>query len=479
MSDSTSLRKQLTFTHVCAIIMGTMIGSGIFKKAAPMAALVGSPELLLGVWIFAGLVTLFGALSLAEVAAMMPETGGHYKYYQRMYGNAFAFISGWSVFAVIQSGSIAAIAYVFSDYTNSVFPLGQCSPELVQQWSLHLPLLGTISVLDNIGCKALSCAVIVSLSYVNIRGVENGGKVSTVFSSLKVLALLAIIALCFSSPGGSVQNFQSSSLTTPSGFALMAALSLALSKAFWAYDGWGSISYVGGEIRDAQKTLPRALFLSVVSVIILYVAINSAYIYILPMSEMAQSSLVAADVCKKVMGSAGASFIALAVMISTLGATNGTILNSARVYFAMAKDRLFFPSMASVHPRFATPHISLIVQALWSCVLVLSGSFETLTDMLIFVSWIYYAMSAYGVFVLRRKMPDAPRPYRVWAYPYVPIVFILVATAFVGSTLWADIYAFQQGSSASIPSLNGLFLSLSGAPLYWYFVRKKNEAQEG
>ncbi len=472
IGSSSSLKPQLRFVHVVSIIIGSMIGSGVFKKAAPMAALLGSAPWMLGVWLFAGVISLFGALSLAEIVSMMPQTGGQYRYYRILYGDAFAFVSGWSIFSVIQSGSIAAIAYVFSDYANSIVSLPLLPQSLVDSWTFYLPLLGKIAVLDAIGTKLVSCTVIAILTIVNIRGVRTGGRVATIFSTLKILSLVAIVILCFTSSYGSASHFHAESLQLPAGLGLMGALSLALSKAFWAYDGWGSIAYVGGEIQNPQRSVPRALFLGVFTVIVLYLLVNAAYIFILPIHEMAQSSLVAADVVIRVIGPLGASFIAAAVMISTLGACNGTVLNSARVYYAMAKDGLFFPSMGTVHPRYATPARSLIVQALWSCVLVLSGSFETLTDMLIFVSWIYYGMSAYGVIKLRRTHPDLPRPYRVWGYPYVPVAFIAVSIVFVVLIVKGEVESYMAGSAQTIPSLSGLVICATGLPLYWWFTKR-------
>ncbi len=443
-----------------------------------MATLLPSAPWMLSVWVVAGVVTLFGALSLAELAAMMPETGGQYKYYRMLYGKLFAFLSGWSIFSVIQSGSIAAIAYVFSDYTNSIVPLWQVPAAVVQQYSFALPLLGRIELLSNLGHKLLSASLILLLSWVNVRGVRSGGRVAGVFTTLKVLAILCLIVFCLGAQSGSLEHFTPRSMELPAGLGIVSAFSLALSKAFWAYDGWSSIAFVGGEVNNPQKTLPRALFVSVFSVIILYLLINAAYVYIMPMQDIARSQLIASDVANRVMGPVGSTFVAIAVMISTFGATNGTILSSARVYFAMARDQLFFPLVGRVHPRFATPHVSIWVQAAWSILLLITGSFETLTDMLIFVSWIFYTMSVVGVIIFRKRLPEAERPYKVWAYPFVPLVFIVVAGLFVCSTLWGDLSAYLNGSADSIPSLNGLIISLSGVPLYYYFIRRRPKQSE-
>lgn len=471
-STSASLQARLGLFSTTAIVVGTMIGSGIFKKTAPMAAALGSPELIIGTWIAAGLITLCGALSVAEVTAMMPQSGGQYRFYQHMYGRAFAFVSGWAIFTVIQTGSIAAIAYVFSHYVNSVVPLVTVPPDVVNATSLSIPVFGTISVLDSLGIKALTCGLIVLLTLVNVRGVVFGGSLSGVFTVLKVLAVVAIIAcgLLATSPAAAAHD--TIPISVPAGIALVPAIMLAMSKAFWAYDGWGSIAYIGDEVRDAQRTLPRAIIMGVSMVIVLYVLINMAYLHALPVQNIAASSLVAADVMVQAVGAHGAMFVAVVVMVSTLGAVNGTILNSARVYYAMACDGLFFSSMRKVHPRFNTPSASLYVQCLWSCLLVVTGTFETLTDMLIFVSWIFYGMSAYGVFVLRRTMPNAVRPYKVWGYPVVPIVFIAFSAVFLVITVGSEVSAYANGTQPSIPSVTGVLITLTGIPFYLMFKRR-------
>ncbi|MFM8437578.1 MAG: APC family permease, partial [Candidatus Kapaibacterium sp.] len=405
----TSLKARLGVFSTTAIVVGTMIGSGIFKKTAPMAALLGSADLIILVWVVAGLVTLCGALSVAEVTAMMPQSGGQYRFYHHMYGERFAFLSGWSIFTVIQTGSIAAIAYVFSDYANSIVPLPALPASLVQSASVSLPLFGTVSVLDTIGVKLLTCGLIIALTVVNVRGVHFGGGISSVLTVLKIAAVLTIIIAGLLASGvtpgtgaAGVPPVRPSPIIVPTGWSLLIALTFAMSKAFWAYDGWGSIAYIGDEVREARRTLPIAIIAGVTLVVAVYVAINLAYLHALPVDVIARSTLVAADVMIAAIGSGGALFVAIVVMVSTLGAVNGTILNSARVYYAMACDGLFFASLKRVHPRHATPHVSLYTQCAWSCVLVVTGTFETLTDMLIFVSWIYYGMSALGVFILRR-----------------------------------------------------------------------------
>lgn len=461
-----------------SIVVGGVIGSGIFKKPAVMAEQLGSPEMLLGVWILAGILTLFGALTNAEIAGMISATGGQYVFFKEMYGKFFSYIYGWSMFAVVQTASIASITYVFSEAADSFIHLPHLSPS-AEAFSIHLPFIGAIQPLQNIGVKLVTVAAILLLSAVNYIGVAFGGAVQTLFTALKVAALVGIVALAFFSGGGSAANYVTDMASAPQGWALAGAVVAALSGAFWAFDGWNNITYIAGEVRDPQRNIPRSLMVGMAIIIAVYLLVNLAYLYILPVETMAKSGLVAVDVVAVVLGGMNPGYAALAagiiafcIMISTFGTSNGTILASARLYFAMSRDRLFFRSHGELHRKFRTPGNALIVQAVWSCILVFSGTFDTLTDMLIFVSWLFYTMGAAGVFILRKKMPDVPRPYRVWGYPVIPAIFVIFAAAFVVLTVYSDIDNYLTGKSAIINSVFGLVLVALGIPFYMYFTRE-------
>lgn len=477
-----SLLPTLGLFTTVAMITGSIIGSGVFRKPALMASQLGSPELLILVWVLAGLLTLFGALTNAEIASMLSATGGQYIFFQKIYGNFVAYLYGWAVFAVIQTGSIASIAYVFGDYTQYFVTLPRFAPELEQSVTFYIPFIGTIFPLANIGVKLVTIGAISLLTGVNYLGVRFGGIVQGVFTTLKLAAMAFLIVAAFTYSGGSVANFVTDAPNSPaasaSGIGLIFLLVTGLAGAFWTYDGWNSITYIAGEIKNPNRTIPRALFIAMMIVITTYVSINLAYLYVMPVEAMAKSTLVASDVAKIVMGAIGGTFIAAAVMISTFGTTNGTILASARVYYAMANDKLFFQSSGTIHPTYRTPGNALIIQALWTCCLVLSGTFDTLTDMLIFVTWIFYAMGAYGVFILRKRMPDAPRAYKVFAYPFVPATFVIIATLYVFITLYNDIVAYMQNQTPIINSVFGLFLVATGLPFYWYFRKKYGKPVE-
>ena len=480
-TDSRSLSAGLIpslglFTTIMLVI-GGVIGSGIFRKPGIMAAQVGSPELLLGVWVLAGLLTLFGALTNAEIAGMMPETGGQYVYFERMYGPFFAFLYGWATFAVMQSGSIAAVAYVFAEYAGHFVKLPELSPALAG-WSFHVRYVGDIAPFKEIGTRGLAAALIVVLTAINYLGVRFGAMVQNVFTIAKVGAMLLLVLGVFTlATGGTMAN-----LTTPSaqihlsGLALAAGIVAALQGAFWAYDGWNKLTYIAGEVKQPQRNIPLGLAWGMLIVTAIYLLMNVAYAYVLPIDQMAKSRLVAADVADRCFAGGG-RWIAAAVMISTFGTTNSIILATARVYFSMARMNVFPARLGNVHPRFHTPAASLVAQGVWSVVLLFSGTFDTLTDMLIFVSWAFYAVGAYGVFVMRRKEPNAPRPYKVPGYPVVPWLFILFALLYLVFTVYNDIVGYRAAVAAGQPRLiNSAFgtaLVLVGTPIFFFYRRQK------
>lgn len=462
------------------LVVGGVIGSGIFRKPGVMAGYLGSTELLLAVWVLAGVITLFGALTNAEISSFITETGGQYVFFERMYGPFVAYLFGWAVFAVIQTGSIAALAYVFAEYFTKLQPL----PELggaAAGWSFHVPFVGDIAPLREFGVKCLASFVIVVLTTVNYLGVRLGGVVQNIFTVAKLGGMAALFLAAFLVPGagGSVKHLSTSvHALQKHGFELLVAIAAALQGAFWAYDGWVKTTFFAGEVRDPQRTVPRATVLGMFIVTGIYLALNLAYCWVLPAELMAQSRLVAADVAERVM-SGGAKWIAVVVMCSTFGANNATVLASARVYFAMARRNVFPALLGRAHPRFHTPAASLVVQGLWSIALVFSGTFDQLTDTLIFVSWIFYGMGAYGVFVLRRKEPDAPRPYKVPGYPWVPGIFVAFSAVFLVLTMVNDVTTYRAAVAAGKPAVInfalGTALVVVGVPIY-FFYRKRNAA---
>ncbi|MCU0914603.1 MAG: amino acid permease [Planctomycetes bacterium] len=481
------LSRELGLITAIACGVGSMIGSGIFKKPGLMATQVGSPELLVVVWIVAGAMTLFGALSIAEISGMFRDPGGQYVYFNKGFNRFVGYLYGWATFVVIQSGSIASIAYVFSDSLGSFVHFPRL-PVAWEQWGIPIPWIGQITPFKFFGLKLCTIALIVFLTGINYLGVKLGGIVQVVFAVLKVTIILSIVVLAFALGDGHVANLTQSAPGLGAGPAgsspVFLLIVMAMAGAFWAYDGWINVTYMSGEIRNVQRDLPRAMGTSVLIVIGVYILINLAYIYILPVPEMARrycesqaaggSYIVAIDVADSFLGRRGAAVIAVAIMVSTFGAVNGSTMMSARVYFAMARERLFFRRLGEVHPRFHTPANSLLAQGTWASLLVLSGTFDQLTDMLIFVNWIFYALAAVGVFMLRKRMPDTPRPYRVWGYPVTPILFITFASVFIVFTLYTDIQSYRNGTSPLVNSLMGLVWVAAGIPGYLLWSRRKS-----
>ncbi|HLP46409.1 MAG TPA: amino acid permease, partial [Candidatus Kapabacteria bacterium] len=406
------LLRELGLLTAIACTIGAVIGSGIFRKPGLMATQLGSPELLVLVWIVAGVMSLLGALSIGEVAGMFPDAGGQYVYFNKSYNNFVGFLYGWACFAIIQSGSIASIAYVFSDSLGYFFTFPRLSPGL-EAFAVHIPLLGDITPFKFFGLKMSTIGLLAFLTFINYLGVKFGGAVQVTFTMLKIVAIGVIVIFAFTMGHGNIANLTQSSpavANTPytSVFFLFIA---AMAGAFWAYDGWINVTFIAGEIKNARRNVAKAMTIGLIISIVIYILINLAYIYVIPIETMAerykaaeaagQSYLVATDVAGSFGGNFGGSLIAVAIMISTFGAANGILMMSARVPFAMAREKLFFNRLGDVHPKFRTPGAALVAQGVWASILVLSGTFDQLTDMLIFVSWIFYAAAAYSVILLR------------------------------------------------------------------------------
>ncbi|MCX6207251.1 MAG: amino acid permease [Bacteroidetes bacterium] len=467
-------KRSISLNTTIALVIGGIIGSGIFMKPALMASQLGSPILLISVWIVAGIITLFGALSNAEVAAMFPETGGQYVFFKKMYGEAFAFLYGWAAFAVFNTAGNASIAYVFSQYTNYFVELPHFSTAIEKAYTLHIPFVGNIFPLENFGVKILTIVLIVILTAVNYLSVAYGGALQRVLTALKAIAIVLLIGGILFSGKGSFHNIVSSSTSVmPQGWALIGAYMAAIAGAFWAYDGWNNITFVAGEIKDPQKNIPKSLFFGLTFCIVIYVLVNLAYIYVLPIDKMAVSPFVASDAATVTWGLIGGGIIAAMVMLSTLGAANSNVLATARVTYAMSEENRLFSWAGKPQKKYHTPGNALILNAIWTIILILSGSFDMLTDMLIFVSWFFYGMSGLGVFLLRKKMSTVPRVYKVWGYPIVPLLFVSFVFFFLCSTLYTDIVNYQNGTAPIINSLLGAIITCVGIPIY-YFSKKKN-----
>jgi APA family basic amino acid/polyamine antiporter len=443
-----TLERRLGVFSATTLIIGSMIGSGIFIAPSLMAGLVPSPTIYLGLWFVGGALTLLGALAYGELCGMMPRAGGQYVFLREAFGPVAGFLYGWTVFLVIQSGFNAAVAIAFSKFLGGV--------------GLQL---GEKDIVLAIGSFELSRAQLVAvgiiglLTWVNCRGVEAGAFVQNLFTVLKVGALVLLVLIGFTSGKGSFSNF------TQAGAAgiTLGAVGVAMSKALFAYDAWNTVTFAAEEIREPQRNLPRALVMGTIVTTLVYAGACAVYLYVLPIDAMSKvvENRVASDVAGVLLGAAGITAVSIAILISTFGCVNGLILGGGRVLFAMARDGLFFAAAGRVHEKRKTPQNALVLQGIWSSVLALSGSYDALLTYVIFASLAFNALTVAGLFVLRKKQPDAERPYKAWGYPVTPAIYLLGATFFI-------IYIFVGDPK---DSLIGICLVLLGLPAYALFRR--------
>ena len=447
-----SLLRALGPWSAASIVVGTVIGSGIFIVPNTMTQRVGSVEMVFLVWILGGALSMAGALSYAELSAAMPGSGGEYVYLREAYGPLWSYIYGWTQLAVAKSASIATLATAFLLY------FGNFRPEIHDVMAtIPLPIGKGGAPLAITRGQLLAMGLIVALSVVNYFGVKVSGRLQVVVTVCKVGLIFFVIAFGLFSGHGRPENFATSIPVAGGALGFFAALRAAL----WAYDGWNNVSMVAEEVKEPQRNLPMALIWGTLGVMGIYLLANAAYFFVLPARDVASSELVAADMMRRIGGQFGADAVSLAAMISIFAALNGSILSGSRVPFAMAEDRYFFPALARVHPVHHTPGISILVLGGWAAVIVLSGGYDQLFTCVIFASWILYGMTAASVLVLRRKKPGLERPYRTLGYPVVPVLFVLVAAALVFYTLL----------DSPRESLLGLGLIGVGLPLYFFWKR--------
>lgn len=467
-------QRSLGFWTATSIIVGSIIGSGVFMKPAVMAAQLASPVWLAITWVAAGVFSLFGALIYAEAGAMFPQTGGLYVFFRHMYGDFVAFLYGWAAFAVINSASVSAIAFVCAQYADFFLQLPRLPVGVEQSWVVPVYGLGNLYPLQHLGIKLLAIVLVAGLSFVNYRSVKAGGILQVMATLVKVAVIGLLVFGIFLSGNGSISHFVQPSAHPKAQWELVGGIVAALTGAFMAYDGWINVTFVGGEIRKPGTNIPRSLLTGLFICIGVYLLVNQAYLYVLPVDQMATSSLVAADAIAIALGKTSSAVVAALIIICTFGAINGNTMAVSRVTYAMGKDRLFFAWTGKEHARFHTPGNALLLHGVWSSVLIMSGSFDMLADMFTFTAWVAYLFGAIGLFRLRRKMPHHPRPYKVWGYPVVPLLFIAFAAFYVVSTVWNDITRYMAHEVPVINSLLGLLIIAPGVPLYLYFRRESS-----
>ncbi len=455
MSEASSpgLRRALGPWSAAAIVVGTIIGSGIFLVPKAMVNQVGSVEMVFLTWAVGGLLSLFGALSYAELGAAMPEAGGEYVYLREAYGPFWGFLYGWTQMWVAKSGSIASMA------TGLFYYAATFRPELDEVvCAIPLPLGPGGGPLEIRYGQIVGGVVILGLAGVNYFGVRLGGRVQVFVTAAKVGLLAAIILIGLGGGQGEAANLRSS---TPAVGGL-AGFFAALVAALWAYDGWNNLSMAASEVSRPQRNVPLALVAGTLAVMGVYLAANLAYFYVLPAASVAASDRVAAEMMRRILGSPGAAAVSIAAIVSIFAALNGSILSGARVPYAMARDGVFFKPAGRVHSVYGTPGVSIFALSGWAAVLVFSGRYEQLFTYVIFASWILYGMTAVSVITLRRKRPQLARPYRAFGYPIVPLLFVFGAGCVTVSTLL----------TSPRESLMGLVLIFSGVPFYFFWKRR-------
>lgn len=446
------LSRDLGVSHATAVVIGTIIGSGIFLVPAEMMQAVGSARAVYFVWVVGGLLSMAGAMTYAELGAMKPQAGGEYVYIRDAYGPLPAFLYAWTWFAIAKPASVATTT------TGLVRILGTFSAfDFLNQTAMHSPL--TISYGQLVAMTA--AALITGLNYI---GVKRAGEFQLFFTVLKIAMIVAIAVMCFTAADGTWRNFGSEFVGATGGVAGFVA---ALVAALWAYDGWNDLTMLSGEVRNPERSLPIGLIAGVSVVAVLYMLTNAAVQYVLPASAIAASERPASQATAIAVGAWGAAIVSAGMALSMLVSLNGTIMSGARVPYAMARDGYFFKALADVHPRFHTPSMALIIQFLLSAVLLLfAGNFRQLFSLAIFAEWLFYMIAATTVFVLRRKEPDTPRPYHTWGYPVVPALFVVAA----GLLLYFTFKANLRNSAM------GVVVILLGVPIFLYFAKKKAES---
>ncbi len=455
-----SLDRSLGVKLAVVVVIGNILGSGVYKKVAPMAAELDSSLMVLACWVLGGLITLFGALSNAELAGMFADTGGEFVYFKRIYNRFISFIYGWTNFTIIRTASIASLAYVFSQSVNSMAALPQVMPEMADY-----NIGGVFYPFAGFNVKLLSIGLILALTWFNTMGIRRGMNLSTALLILVSAGLLVITVFGFSSPQADVRHvFEVDHATRSTGFG---AMFTALLAAFWAYEGWNSVGYVAGEIRNPNRNVPLSLMFGLVGVIAIYLLVNTAYLSLLSTNQLAaiyasENQIAAVEAARVFGGSTGAMLISLLILITTLGCAHATVLSSSRIYYAMARDGMFFRKVNSIN-KAHVPDVSLWFQGIWACILVLSGNFDQLTDTLIFAAFIFYGASALGVFVMRIREPNLERPYKVWGYPVIPAIFVVFCVALTFNTI------MSRPREAAI----GLSLIAAGIPFYFLFRKNK------
>ena len=456
------LRRNLGLTTAILMVAGIVIGSGVFKKIAPMSAALMNRNYILIAWLVAGVIALLGAFTIAGLATLTDESGGIYEYLRLSFGNFFSFISGWTAFFIAGSGGIAALAFVFAESVNYLVPL----PAIFASWQ-NISVGHLIYPFASGGVKTLAVLAIIVLTWVNILGTKKGGNLNNVLTAAKILGIvvLTIAGLSFS------HNLPVTNPVTPSdtNTNIISAVLAAMLSAFWAYDGWFLVGNISGEIKNPKRNVPISLVAGVGISIVLYLLVNDAFMHVLPLSKLAgtaEDNIAALEVARAISGNTGVVAIAALIVVCTFGALNAVIITYPRLYYRMAQEKFFPKTFSFVHPRFRTPYLGLIYSGIWSCVLVVSGTFDVLTNLIIFTEFFFSAL--FGIALIKMKRNGRIKA-RVILYPFSPILLILFSLALVINTFFVQ----------PLQSVVGLLFMLTGIPVYFYYKKRKNVTGKG
>jgi APA family basic amino acid/polyamine antiporter len=457
-SSQTGLVRQLGLFDSAMVVVGIVIGSGIFLTTGIMAKSIPSAGLILVAWLVGGLLTLAGALTYAELGAAMPEAGGQYVYLREAYGPMSGFLFGWILFLVYLTGGIAALALAFGEYVGYFFPSLGTEQTIL---SLNIPFFQDSLHYSLSAGQITGIIVIIILSIFNFVGVGLGKSIQNLFTIIKIGTIAAIIILGFAIGKGTSPELA----LNPSGMSfgsIIIGIGVSLVAVSWAFDGWNNVNFVAGEIKNPKRNLPLALILGTLVITLLYVLVNYIYLYALSMPETIGVVRIAEKATGALFGSSTSALISALVLVSVFGSLNGTILVGPRVYYAMAKDGLFFRKVAHIHPRFRTPGFSILIQAIWASILTLLGTFEQIFTFTMFIAIAFWIAATASVFTLRKKLPDLPRPYKTWGYPAVPAIFILASCGILLNTLLEK----------PVEAVAGLLLTALGIPAYFYWKHR-------
>ena len=463
-NNKPSLLPVLGLTTGILLVAGNMIGSGIFKKIAPMSNNLMDSSLVLLAWFAAGIITMFGAITFASLASTTKEAGGQFQYFKNTFGGFFGFMYGWSFFAVISTASIASIIYVFAESFSNFFAL----PLVLQQYQ-DISLGGFIYPFKNATVKIIAITTLIILTLYNIRGVKGGGWLSNIVTSAKIggIFLLIVIGLTYTKSPDAVNSIIPATINIKDSSSLLqiSAFFTAMLGAFWAYDGWVNITNMASEFKNPTKNVPIAIIAGTAIVTLLYTVVNYAYFQVLSPAQFAtlyktDGTIAAVEVARTALGSIGVLVISILIMVSTFGATQGSTMSAARVYYQMSKEGYFFKPFSKVHEKFHTPHISLLGQMIWASLLIISGTFDQLTDMLIFAAFVFYGMGSVAVIKLKR----AGSLNFTFGYPFIPVIFLILCAVIVVNAIY----------SRPFESFMGLGLMATGIPVYLYFNKKLN-----